>query len=101
MDLRGLMGSKEGPGQHKGGGRKEDLKKSYKKPGTSTDEARSLRTIHPWLGLQIYGCDFSEVSTSDDENAEVNKLIKIRTKVEKCHHQKNQSCRELNSGQPR
>ena len=64
MDLRGLKGSKEGPGQHKGGGRKEDLKKSYKKPGTSTDEARSLRTIYPWLGLQIHGCDFSEVSTS-------------------------------------
>ena len=45
MDLRGLKGSKEGPGQHKGGGRKENLKKAYKKPGTSTDEARSLRTI--------------------------------------------------------
>ena len=45
MDLRGLMGSKEGPGHQKGGGRKENLKKVYKKPGTSTDVARSLRTI--------------------------------------------------------
>ena len=56
MDLRGLMGSKEGPGHQKGGGRKENLKKAYKKPGTSTDVARSLRTIQVTCIYMILTC---------------------------------------------
>ena len=52
MDLRGLMGSREAPGPSRGaggGGRKEAMKKGYKQPGsvtgTTSAEARSLRTI--------------------------------------------------------
>lgn len=56
MDLRGLMGSREVPGQSRGagGGRKEEMKKGYKKPGAanSTTAARSLRTIQVTITIQ-------------------------------------------------
>ena len=51
MDLRGLMSSKEAPGLSKGG-RKEEMKKGYKKPGASSlANTRSLRTLQVTLTL--------------------------------------------------